>query len=133
MAKLITSLAEGAGMAGCGGVSLRSSSALQSTAPAGAAPLIARHEAAAAHLARDQALGFEHFVGGGNGSPVQSKQASQFASGWQAFAAGQLAGADFRSNLLEYLAVERDFGVVYQGWPEVHPAIPYHIGLAAGQ
>ena len=36
----------------------------------------------AAHLSRDQSLFFQHGVRGRNGGPVQSKQASQFASGW---------------------------------------------------
>jgi len=52
---------------------------------------LAGYEASAADLAGDQAAGLEQLVGGGNGGPVQSKQASQFAGGWKAFAAGQLA------------------------------------------
>ncbi len=78
----------------------------------GAAAALAGDEAAAAHLAGDQAFGFQQFVGGGNGGPVQSKQASQFASGWQPLAPGQLAGPDLRRNLLKKLPIERDFGIV---------------------
>ena len=54
--------------------------------PAGAqrAPChrVPRHETAAAHLAGDQPFGFEHFVRRRDGGTIQSKQASQFASGW---------------------------------------------------
>jgi hypothetical protein len=50
----------------------------------------ARHEAAAAHLSGDQPFGFQHFVSCRNGSPVQSKLASQFPRGWQALAPSQL-------------------------------------------
>ncbi len=46
----------------------------------------ARDEAAASDLAVDETFGFEQFVGGGNGGPVQSKCTSQFASGWQPLA-----------------------------------------------
>ena len=40
------------------------------------------YEAPATHLPRNQPLGFENLIGSRNRRPIQSKQASQFASGW---------------------------------------------------
>ena len=41
---------------------------------------LSQYEASAADRSLDQAFGFEPFVGGGDGSPVQSKLTSQFPS-----------------------------------------------------
>src|SRR5208283_1101778 len=60
-----------------------------------------------------------------------SKQASQFAGGWQTLAAGQFSRPYLDRKLLVELAVKRDFGFVNQRWRKIHPPIPYHIGLAA--
>jgi len=50
------------------------------------------NEAAASDLAADEAFRFKKLVSGGNGGAVQAKRASQFTSGGEASAFGQLAG-----------------------------------------
>ena len=94
-------IAESAG--GAGG---RDIAALQQGAPVDSAGRRrACHKAAAPYLPGDQAFGFEDVVGGRDGGAVQAKQASQFAGGWQALAASQIAGADPKRNVLVELAV----------------------------
>jgi hypothetical protein len=61
-------------------------------------------------VAGDQAVGFEQFVCGGDGGPVQAKLTSQFA-GWRELSTGlQATGIDHNPQLVKYLTVEREFG-----------------------
>lgn len=64
-----------------------------------------RNKAATTYLTRNQPLGFKDFVSGGYGGSVQSKYASQFASGRQALPSGQPPGADLLRNLFIQLAI----------------------------
>ena len=75
--------------------------AIQDFGPVDAFGAVAGDETAASYLSGYQALGFQEFVGGGDGGPVQSKLASQFAGGGEPFAAGQDAGPNLIRNLLE--------------------------------
>ena len=59
-------------------------------------------EATASDVAADQTARFQQFVGSGDGGAIQSKQTSQFASGWQFFPPCQYAGSDqFRKVLVQ--------------------------------
>ena len=90
------------------------------------------HEAPAAHLPRNQAFGFENFIGCRYCSPVQSKQTSQFASGGQSLAVSQHPSANLLRYLVRKLPVQRRLGAMIEFWLEFHSAIPYHIGLPEG-
>ena len=57
-------------------------------------------------MAGDEAFGFQQFVGGGDGGPVQSKLASQFTSGGQPTAFGKVSGFNEIFNFKIELAVE---------------------------
>ena len=88
--------------------------------------LASRNETAAPHLAADHAFGFEKLVCGSHRCPVQSKQASQFTSGWKPFAGRQASRPDQIRIVLRELPVNRDvrFWIEYR-LPEHFSTIPY--------
>jgi hypothetical protein len=60
-------------------------------------------------MAFEQAGLFENGVGGGYGGAIQSKMASQFASGWQLLARLDDAGMDKRTDAVGQLFINWRF------------------------
>jgi hypothetical protein len=55
---------------------------------------------AAPDLPFEEAVGFEEFIGGGDGGAIQAKETSQFAGWREAFAIGDGTGADLIAEVL---------------------------------
>ena len=73
MAKLTPCRERGLGAGGWGLAAERSRRLVQSSGCAAGCRAAYGDEAAASHLAGDEAFGFEEFVGGGDGGTVQAK------------------------------------------------------------
>jgi hypothetical protein len=81
--------------------------ALQNTRPVnGRLAGALRHKAAAPDLSRDETLLFQQFVSGRNGSAIDAKQTSQFASGREPLSAREISPLDLALKTNEKLLIE---------------------------